>query len=620
MDMRQVIAKAVYFMIIYCVWVNTYAQQGIYYQRINQVFRADPLDTAYWESWVNTYYERQLGVGTQLVISGMRESPGGYHYEFQHVWNGYSIENSGIKLTLDKSGQAISTMCDIQAVSGEVVTRYRWDSESLVRRLEDYLRQDDIYDFRVDTCYVKNGEQVIPAWKIILMSHGSSGSEIVYVDARNGIEMKRIDRAMYYHALQDTKALARVFLPDPCTRGRVRYGELFEDHDDAHDPVFDDLMDTVVLEDIYWDGDTFRLTGPYVEIADISPRNISPAVSDNGTFFFTRDNPGFEDVMVYYHIDRYQRYIQSLGFTNLQNRPMRVDPHGLGFSDQSQFVPSGDQSYIRFGEGGVDDAEDTDVIVHEYVHALSYAASGNDQMSCERRGLDEGIADYFAAGYSKDIDEYDWENIYNWDGHNPFYRGRMVVSNERYPLASCSKIENVNDWGEIWASAAMRIRNEIGNIPADRIFLQALYGNTNSTGFRDAALLVLEADSLLYGGQYHEWITFHFCQQGILEGAGCLSVGTGEVTVLSDDQLLIHTFAREGAVGFTWNVYQGGASQIPELTLELFNILGQRKGRYRLSAQNDWFEKIFLPPGIYAYHIGLPDRPIKSGKFFVPKP
>ncbi len=619
MKMHQVFDKAVCFMIVCCVWVNAQAQNATHYERINQVFIADPLDTAYWESWINTYYDRRLGAGTQLVIAVMRESPGGYHYEFQHVLNGYPIENSGVKLTLNKSGKAISAMCDIQYVSGGVVSRYRWDSERLATRIEDYIRQDGIYDFTVDTCYIKSGEEVIPAWKIVFMSHGASGSEVVYVDASNGIEIKRMDRAMYYHALQDTKALARVFLPDPCTRGRVRYGELFEDHDDAHDPVFDNLMDTVILEDIYWDGDTFRLKGPYVEIADISPRNILPAVSDNGTFFFTRDDPGFEDVMAYYHIDRYQRYIQSLGFTNLQNRPIRVDPHGLGFSDQSQFVPLGVDSHIRYGEGGVDDAEDTDVIIHEYVHALSYAASGNDQMSCERRGLDEGIADYFAAGYSKDIDEYDWENIYNWDGHNPFYSGRMVVSNERYPLASCSKIENVNNWGEVWASAAMRIRNEIGNFPADRIFLQALYGNTNSTNFRDAALLVLEADSLLYGGQYHEWITFHFCQQGILEGAGCLSVGTREITMLGHDQLLIHTFSREGAVGFTWNDSKQGSSSTRELTLELYNMLGQQKGRYSLSARNDWFKKIFLPPGIYAYHISLPDRQIKSGKFFVPK-
>ena len=32
--------------------------------------------------------------------------------------------------------------------------------------------------------------------------------------------------------------------------------------------------------------------------------------------------------MCYYHIDRNQRYIQSLGWTKVNNRRIQVDPHG----------------------------------------------------------------------------------------------------------------------------------------------------------------------------------------------------------------------------------------------------------------------------------------------------
>ena len=68
--------------------------------------------------------------------------------------------------------------------------------------------------------------------------------------------------------------------------------------------------------------------------------------------------------------------------------------------DQSVFIGNSGNSYLLFGEGGVDDAEDADVIIHEYAHAISYAASPETNSGTERRGLDEGLGDYFAAIYS----------------------------------------------------------------------------------------------------------------------------------------------------------------------------------------------------------------------------
>jgi len=615
--------------IIICVlmgWVSLvkpcYGQTKGIYQAVSSMRSVNPYDTLAVESWANRYFFDQLPSSTSLRVTDMRSSLGGTYITLSHQYNGISIEASGVKLMYDKQNQLQFLMNYLQEVEHIDDLVSKRSNETILPPSSYYYHKFTDYTpegkYDTETVYYVEGSRIKPVFRITVQDESTGISEVIWVDYQKDSVLKRIDRVMYMHtAARDTPALGRVFIPDPCTRGKVRYGEKFEDNNDQHAPIFDKLMDTVVLQDVTFDGDTFRLQGPYVEVVDIAPRRLAPATSTDGTFFFDRDESGFEDVMVYYHIDSYQRYVQSLGFMNLQNQPIRVDSHGLGFSDQSQFVPDGAASYIRFGDGGVDDAEDADVIIHEYAHALSYAASGNDKMSCERRGLDEGYADYFAASYSRDIDEFDWQNIFNWDGHNPFHSGRMVVSHTRYPLATCSKIANVNAWGEIWASVLMRIRNEIGGEVADRIALEALYGNTNETTFIDAARLVLAADSVLYDGKHKEAIAFHFCNQGILEGANCLSVSNQEDILSKEagDGLLIRQDGT-GAWIFTWE----GALRNESGRLEILSLMGQKIAGHEDLLTNSWEKRVILPRGLYVYRLVYQGDILEIGKIFVSKP
>lgn len=44
------------------------------------------------------------------------------------------------------------------------------------------------------------------------------------------------------------------------------------------------------------------------------------AFSPSGDFLYQPDDPRFKEVMVYYHIDAAERYIQSLGYSD-DNQP-----------------------------------------------------------------------------------------------------------------------------------------------------------------------------------------------------------------------------------------------------------------------------------------------------------
>ena len=69
----------------------------------------------------------------------------------------------------------------------------------------------------------------------------------------------------------------------------------------------------------------------------------------------------------------------------------------MGGADNSYFSPTTKPQRIYFGEGGVDDAEDADVCVHEYAHFISYNAANGSNVGAERNSLDEGFGDYNKA-------------------------------------------------------------------------------------------------------------------------------------------------------------------------------------------------------------------------------
>jgi hypothetical protein len=95
------------------------------------------------------------------------------------------------------------------------------------------------------------------------------------------------------------------------------------------------------------------------------------AYSPTNTFVFRRDDERFEQVMAYFWVDQAQEYLQSLGFgstlrpVNAESQDVRINQYGV---DNSFSWDKHD--YIRLGKGGVDDAEDAEVIVHEYGHAV----------------------------------------------------------------------------------------------------------------------------------------------------------------------------------------------------------------------------------------------------------
>ena len=113
-----------------------------------------------------------------------------------------------------------------------------------------------------------------------------------------------------------------------------------------------------------------RLGAPARELGGDRERDRQPRVLADEHVPLQPRQDEFEQVMAYYWITEAQQYIQSLGFGSrlraVNNEPQRVRINQWG-ADNSFATEHKDE--IRLGKGGVDDAEDAEVVLHEYGHA-----------------------------------------------------------------------------------------------------------------------------------------------------------------------------------------------------------------------------------------------------------
>ena len=162
----------------------------------------------------------------------------------------------------------------------------------------------------------------------------------------------------------------RVFFPNPVAQLR---NEGLTDQKDADYAALQPAYRTVTLTDL--DGSGF-LRGRW---ANVVSETGNPAYSPTNTFSYNRSQDEFEQVMAYYWVTQAQLYIQRLGFgstrrpVNAESQDIRINQYGV----DNSFWTNHPKDEIRFGKGGVDDAEDAEVILHEYGHAIQDSQVAN---------------------------------------------------------------------------------------------------------------------------------------------------------------------------------------------------------------------------------------------------
>jgi len=275
---------------------------------------------------------------------------------------------------------------------------------------------------------------------------------------------------------------------------------------------------TVTLHNL--DGSGY-LRGTWVNVV---AETGTPAYSPTGSFAYRRDDDRFEQVMAYYFVDAAQRYLQGLGFgselpaVNAESQDVRTDQWG---ADNSFSWDKHD--IIRFGKGGVDDAEDAEVIVHEYGHAVHDAQVPGFGSSLEAGSIGEAFGDYLAVtvglheamanGWPVATNPTcvaDWDSVsYTLAPHCL----RTLSENKHYPEDLQGE---VHADGEIWSQALWTIRESLGATVADRIIVNAQFGFAPDSSFAAAANTTAATAQVMYGAGKAKAVRAAFAARGIL--------------------------------------------------------------------------------------------------------
>ena len=116
----------------------------------------------------------------------------------------------------------------------------------------------------------------------------------------------------------------------------------------------------------------------------------------------------------------------------------------------------------------------------------------------------------------KMLNEYNYKELYNWDGHNEFWEGRSINHERKYNDGL-----NGNKYidGELFAAMLMDIRNHIEDSTADKIILQSAYSWYPNMSFSNAIEQIMKADTLLYNAANSSIIHWLACNRGFLSAS-----------------------------------------------------------------------------------------------------
>ncbi len=316
----------------------------------------------------------------------------------------------------------------------------------------------------------------------------------------------------------------------------------------------------------YWSAGTLphrtppgdRLDGDYVAIRNLHTPNVTPPQSADGVFPFFRHDQGFEAVMCYFWIDWNQTYVQNLGFTNACHRQIEVDPHGWDDVHNAQYgasAPFGDGTIV-FGDGGTDAAEDGDLILHEYCHAIidninpgMTVAPGRPN---ETRAIGEGTADYWAASafdslYPTAFPAAYWAEWFNRSSPSlpPFDRRLNTIKHYPDSLHNEPHLD-----GEIWSACLWQMKEALGKRVTDSLCLRSFQlmraDSAANPTFLVGASYILRSDTLTYAAAHSLTIAQIFLDRGILS---CDCPHQGDINA----DLVIDVFDVIAAIGIVFS-------------------------------------------------------------------
>lgn len=454
--------------------------------------------------------------GLEDKLAGLRRrrtihSLGASHVIFSQVHAGYHVHRGYVTVHMDRAGRVF--LAKNRAVPAPLLPekfKAEIGRDEALRRARRSLpkkyRQSELDE--AERLWFPKDDQLVPAWKFRIVRHKPREEWIIFVNARSGAILSRYD-----NLAEAPDGLGLVFDPNPVT-ALGDYKILLKTGKRVRPPPPVSYRQ-VTLRGLDGSG---TLTGANVTTAPTRAARIRRA---NLQFLLRSDQRGFEEVMVYYHVDAARRYLESLGYRGpraLFRDPVRACVNGTR-DDNSWYSPT--DRLLTFGTGDIDDAEDAETILHEFGHAIQDAICPDFGQSKEAAAMGEGFGDYWAASLceSKKPARYA-TSVMSWDGLFLGLESKLEPPclrrvDSKLTFAAFDEKGDEHDNGQIWSATLWEVRNALGREKADRVILESHFQLDGFTTFARGARAILDADRNLENGRHVAALTRIFRKRKI---------------------------------------------------------------------------------------------------------
>lgn len=430
------------------------------------------------EEWVVAESTRWLqGIpslaGVDLRMEQVRVSPLGSHIIYRQYVMGLPVFDGWVGVSLNEEGEVFHSWSTLQAARpGQV----RVDAAAALMEARRVARVVELEGSvpRVELGVGARG----PTYRVEIPAAEPVGVWQIHVDASTGRTFGAIEDIARY-----VEGSGQAFMVSASVALQTNN---LTDNKDAASAVPTSAYSVMTLQGL--DGSGY-LVGPYADLKDRVPRR-KQANSPTNNFVYNREDDRFESVQAYWALDFAQRWIQSLGSEDVNNRQLEVAV-GTSPADNS-FYTAGS---ITFGSGGVDDAEDSEIVWHEMGHAIQDDQVPGFGASHEGGSMGEGFGDFigaaigslFSAGWQDEC-VGEWDAI-SYSNTNPPCL-RRVDEDKVYPDDLQGE---VHADGEIWSAALWDCRDIVGNDVGVSYTLASHFLLSPMASFEDGANAYLTA-------------------------------------------------------------------------------------------------------------------------------
>jgi hypothetical protein len=257
------------------------------------------------------------------------------------------------------------------------------------------------------------------------------------------------------------------------------------------------------------------LKGRWCFCKDIETPNLPPPNTATDFRFGAKDR-NFLSVMAYYWVDQAVEYLRSFNIpaynSAVEATKIALDAQGLDGADNSHFTTDANGApYLAFGEGGVPDAADAHVILHEYGHAMHWylGTTQNDQ------GNEEGFGDVLAGTFLDRFNaaQFGRESVFPWDNNagNRYSMDRFFNSTRKFSDGGFDNLE-IHIKGSVLAatlwdlflalggnSGEAPVRSKAGDTVI-HLYMEMVLSAAHNAPVRDLAQGMIVADQAINAG------------------------------------------------------------------------------------------------------------------------